>query len=179
MRKTATPWGKIALVSATVLAAAAFAQAGDNDKDRDSGDDVVRTYDLTGFDGIDISGVYDVEVSVGQTYSIRLEGREKDLDRVKVEVDGDTLELGKNKSAKKYSKMKSIDAYITLPRLNSLDVSGVTDVEIVGIDSSEFNLDVSGVADVVLEGQCGSIDADISGVSDVDASELECESAPS
>ena len=171
-----TQWGKILLVSAIAFGGMTVANA--HDEDNDSKDRITRTYDLTGFDAIDISGVYDVEVSVGKDFSIRLEGREKEMEYAEVELDGNTLELGKRKRKKSWSfnnTTKSINAYITMPDLNELNVSGVTDADITGVDAGSFDLHVSGVADVNISGRCGSLDAHISGVSDVDAEGLVCE----
>ncbi len=170
-----TQWGKILLVSAIALGGMSVANA--HDDDSDDKNKITQTYDLTGFDGISVSGVYDVEVTVGKDYSIRLEGREKEMEYAEVELDGDTLELGKRKR-KKWgwnNNTKSINAYITMPNLNELNVSGVTDADITGVDSDRFELHVSGVADVNISGRCGTIDAHVSGVSDIDAEDLICE----
>lgn len=175
MRSSAQTFTKLLLAGALVIGGISVANAHDDD-DHDSGDRITKTYDLTGFDAIDISGVYDVEVKVGGSYSIRLEGREKEMDYAEVELDGDTLELGQRKKKWGWGNRKSVDAYITLPSLNALDVSGVTDADVENIDADTFELDVSGVADVNLSGTCDELDADISGVSDVNARELKCKS---
>jgi len=166
---------KVLLGSAILIGGISMANAHEDD-DHDDKDRITKTYDLTGFDAIDISGVYDVEITVGKDYSIRLEGREKEMDYAEVDLDGDTLELGQRKKKWGWGNRKSIDAYITLPSLNALDVSGVTDADVENIDAKTFELDVSGVADVNLSGSCDRIDADISGVSDVNARELKCKS---
>jgi len=170
MRKTTPQWGRILLVSGVAMAGVAISQA----HDTDSGPKITKTYDLTGFDGIDISGVYDVEVAVGSAFSIRLEGPEKEMNHARVELDGNSLELGQRKNKWSWNNRKGIDAYVTLPALNTLNVSGVSDVNVDGVRADKFKLSVSGVGDVDISGSCSYIKASISGVSDVNASDFQC-----
>ena len=157
------------------LCAAGAALASDNAK-------ITRTLDLSGFDRIDIAGVYDLEVQVGSDYVIELRGRERDLDRVEASVRNGELRLGKKERERGERRWnfnnqeKGVDARITLPALNGLDVSGVVDGEIRGVDAETFDIDLSGVGDVELEGECGALDANVSGVGDLDAKDLECRS---
>jgi len=176
MRKTSPQWGRILIVSGLVMAVAAGVHAHEVD-DEKSGPEISQTFDLTGFDAIDISGVYDVEVEVGSEFSIRLEGPQREMDHVRVELDGNSLELAQKKAKWRWKNRKGVDAFITLPALNELDVSGVSDVNVKGVSSENFKLNVSGVADINVEGRCNYIEARISGVSDVDARALECQDA--
>ena len=93
-RKTAPPnspkkWARLLMASGIAIAAVAVSQA--HEVDDDHGPATTRSFDLTGFDVIDISGVYDVEIIVGNDYSIRLEGPEREMEYARVERDGDTL----------------------------------------------------------------------------------------
>lgn len=171
-RRTAPKWGRIILASGLIFAGAVAVQAHDDDKDK--GPKIERAYNLDGFDGIGISGVYDVHIEAGEQFSIRLEGPEREMEYARVEVYDDTLELGQHKRKKKWGNRKSIDAYVTLPKLNHLKVSGVADVNAKNVTADSFKLNVSGVADVNIEGECRYIKASISGVSDVDAQDFIC-----
>ncbi len=169
-------WGRILLASGLIFAlgssGAVAVQAHDDDKDH--GPKIERAYNLDGFDQIGVSGVYDVQIVAGDSYSIRLEGPEREMEYAKVEVEGDTLQLGQHKKKWGWKNRKSINAYVTLPALNKLSVSGVADVEAENIKSESFKLSVSGVADVNISGECNYIKANISGVSDVDAEDFVC-----
>ncbi len=173
MRKTTPQWGKIAVATALIAGGITLANAHETDDD-DHGEKIVKTYDLSGFDAIKVSGVYDMDVKVGESFSIRLEGPEREMERARVEVEGDMLVLGQSKKKSRWKKRKSVNAYITMPDLNALKVSGVTDADINGVDTDTFDLRVSGVADVDISGRCDLLDARISGVSDVDAQDLKC-----
>ena len=153
-------------IAAIALASVAYA---------DNKNEVSRSFDLTDFDAIHISGVYELDVTVGGDFSIELSGADKEMERVRVSVRNNALHLSQGKNNKRRSgNRRSIHAVISLPSLNSLDVSGVVDGEVSGIDASTFELDISGVGDMELSGECGSLEADVSGVGDLDARALEC-----
>lgn len=143
-------------------------------------DKVTQTLDLSGFERINFAGVYEIDVEVGPDYSISLTGTERALERVESSVKDGTLHLGRKERKRRISiggdRDGGIDAVITLPALSGLNVSGVVDGQIKGIDAESFDIDVSGVGDVELAGECGSMDADVSGVGDLDAKDLECRS---
>lgn len=138
--------------------------------------DVAQTLDLAGFDRIDISGVYELDVTVGDDFAIELSGGEKEMDRVEASVRDGTLYLERKKQKKRWSRGtdNGVHAVISMPSLLSLDISGVVDGEVDGIDSERFELEVSGVGDVELSGECGSFEADVSGVGDLNARDLKC-----
>lgn len=176
-RRTAPKWGRIILASGLVFAGVVAFQSHDvqaHEIDEEDGNKITRSYDLSGFDEISVSGVYDVQIRTGDEFSIRLEGREKEMKYARVEVSGDRLELGQKKRKWNWGSRKSIHAYVTLPKLSELGVSGVADVDAEGISSENFQLRVSGVADVNISGECGFIEANISGVSDVSARNFKC-----
>ena len=97
------------------------------------------------------------------------------MNYARVEIDDGMLELGQTKRKRSWGNRKSINAWVTLPALNKLSVSGVADVTADNVKSDSFKLKVSGVADVNIEGECGYIKASISGVSDVDAEKFVCQ----
>lgn len=161
-----------AVVGASALNSTAL--AGDNDK-------ITQTLDLSGFERISISGVYELDVEVGPDYAITLTGRERALERVDASVKNGTLRLGQKERKKKRINLGGtrdggIDAVITMPSLSKLSVSGVVDGEIKGIDAETFEISVSGVGDMDLEGECGALEAEVSGVGDLEAKKLECRS---
>jgi len=168
---------KFALISVSILAiGVAGAALAKDDKNI-----VTKDLDLSGFDRIDISGVYELDVEVGKDFSIELSGPDDEMNLVETSVKNGVLYLDQ-REAKRGERRRwnnnreGIDAKITLPSLVALDVSGVVEGSIANIDSEKFKLEISGVGDVELDGECGSFDADVSGVGDLDAEALECRS---
>lgn len=172
----------IGLVIAGAIAATAFKVAwGDiaDIGDRDRGDDKTETVAVADFDRISIAGVFELDVAVGGDYSVTLSGKEEDLARTTAEVQDGVLVLDtgeRDREGKRRFVKHGISAKIAMPALNGIDVAGVVDGEIRGINAESFSADVSGVGDLDLSGTCGSFDADVSGVGDLDAESLECRS---
>ncbi len=142
-----------------------------------AGDDeerTTKTIDLTDFDRIEISGVYDLTVEAGEDYSIKVSGSAREIDRIEASVSDGVLELSQKKKNSWRRKQHGVDAVITMPTISGLEVSGVVDGTVSGIDVERFNLAISGVGDVTLSGRCDQLEASVSGVGDLDADGLEC-----
>lgn len=141
---------------------------------------VTTRLDLSGFDAIEVAGVYELDVRVGPEFSVELSGPDYEIERVEASVENGTLSLSQRKKNRRDKRRKwrdnreGVDAVITLPNLVSLDVSGVVEGIISEIDTESFRLEISGVGDIELDGECGTLTADVSGVGDLDADELEC-----
>jgi hypothetical protein len=154
------------------LAAAGAALAHD-----EAGEKISRTLDLAGFDRIKVSGVYELDVRVGSDFSIQLSGHEDEMERVEATVKNGELHLGHKRGGwrdRNDNNDHGVEAIITMPSLTGLKVSGVVDGEIAGVDVDRFNISLSGVGDIHIAGECGDLDANVSGVGDLDARDLEC-----
>lgn len=145
--------------------------------DRDKSADASKTYDLRDFDRIEIAGVYELDVAVGADYSVEISGPQAQLDRVEAMVENGELILDmrdRERGEKKRRDHDSLAARVTLPALTGVDVSGVVDADIEGVDAEEFAADISGVGEMEIRGSCGRFKAAVSGVGDLDAEELQC-----
>ncbi|CAM3813838.1 head GIN domain-containing protein [Litorimonas haliclonae] len=176
---------KIAFASIIVVAGAMgttfSAQAHpDHDENSDSKTRVEQSYDYQDFDKISVVGVFNMDVEVGgSNFSIKTSGEERYMSHLNVYVDDGTLYLDNDEDEKKRSwrgkKNKGIDITITLPSLNGLEVTGIGNGEIYGIDSNEFEVEFAGLGAMELSGRCGKLDVDYAGMGDMDARGLECE----
>jgi len=170
----------IGLVLAAIIAATAFKVAwgdiGDFAK-RDRGEDVTQSVEAADFTEIAIKGVFELDVTVGADYSVTLPGSEEDLARTTAEVQNGRLVLdSENRKEQKHASIikHGVTAVVTLPALNGLDVEGVVDGDIRGVNADTFSADIAGVGEIEFAGECVTLDADISGVGEVDAEKLEC-----
>ncbi|MFC2951973.1 head GIN domain-containing protein [Marinicaulis aureus] len=157
----------IMAASAAALSALAFAHA------------ETQTYDFSGFSVIDASAGVDVEVRVGGAYSVRAEGEPEALERLRIERDGDVLEIGRVRDRSFFSPGRKwkVVVYVNMPELNGVDASSGSDVTATGIDAGEFSASVSSGADASLRGTCATIKADGSSGADLNAEGLQCENA--
>lgn len=138
-------------------------------------DDVTKNLDLKGFDRIDISGVFEMDVRVGPDFSIELSGPEYEMEITRASVKNGVLHLDqKDHHRHRRNNRENVRAVITMPDIAGFDVSGVVDGSVAGVDAGDFEIDISGVADLKVDGECDNLRADVSGVGDLDADALEC-----
>lgn len=135
-----------------------------------------RMVDLKDFTAIEVSGAYELDVAVGDDYRVELAGAEDEVARAEVMVKDGALVLGSKKKLRKvkHDHDHSLRATVTMPALERLSVSGVTDADIRGVDAGAFKLHLSGVGEVTIEGRCGNLHARVSGVGELDAKSLRC-----
>jgi putative autotransporter adhesin-like protein len=174
MRKFARTRYAVMGAGILVLAAAGAALA------KDAQNIVAKDYDLAGFDRIDVSGVYELDIRIDKSFSIELSGPDNEMARVEATVKDGVLYLDRRKAKRgergKHHKHDGVNAKITLPSLVGLEASGVVEGSVADIDAENFALAISGVGDLELSGECGDLDAKVSGVGDLDAKALECRS---
>lgn len=169
----------IGLVLAIMIAAGAAYMAFGNIRDfeeRDKSGDVSMSYDLTGFDRIVVGGVYELNVRVGEGFSIEVSGAPDEMERMEIEVEDGVLRLGQQERmrGKRRWRDQGLSAEITMPALAALNVSGVTDANVTGVDADDFSARLSGVGEIDIAGTCGSLTARVSGVGALDAENLQC-----
>ncbi|MCB2112699.1 MAG: DUF2807 domain-containing protein [Parvularculaceae bacterium] len=171
----------IGLALAVAVAATAFKVAwGDigEFEDRDRSADEKRVVEAVDFTEIEIKGVFELEVRVGDDYSVTLSGRREDLDRTRAHVESGRLVLDteqKGEGRRISAVKRGVTAVVMLPALDAIEIEGVVDADISGVNADKFSADLSGVGEVDLSGVCVSFQAEISGIGEVDAKNLECQ----
>jgi len=170
---------KAAGATALILMSAGFATAHEvNGKDR-----VEETHNITDFNKIRVTGVYELDVEVGEDFSVFTSGKHKDVEDMKVYLKGSTLVLAQNEdgdkninwNGRKKKNNSGIRAVITLPSLKALDITGIGSGEIKSIESDRLDVEVAGISDMELFGSCGTLDVDMAGLGEIRAEELECD----
>jgi len=157
------------IAAAIFLAVAPAAHAGER---------VTQKLDLKNFSAIDVGGAFELDVTVGKDFSVALSGSPEEMARVEAFVSKSSLVLDSKKRQRNHKRTKSgVHAVISMPRLDRLDVSGVADADISGVDAGAFRIHLSGVGEVNVAGACSDLDARVSGVGELDAQRLECKNA--
>lgn len=170
----------IGLVIAAAIAATAFKVAwGDltDVSERDRGADVTREVAAADFDRIDIAGVVELDATVGGDYALTLSGRAEDLDRVRAEVVNGVLILDTAQDDGRRGRKiirHGVTAKLSAPALVAIEAAGVVDGSVKGIAGGPFGVDISGVGDLELSGTCDALDAEVSGVGELEAEALQC-----
>jgi hypothetical protein len=123
-----------------------------------------RTFDFTGFNGIEMGHAFELELTRAEACSINITAGENIMEHITVTVSGSTLKLGlEGWSHSWYSSPK---VKITMPSLVYLDLSGASRGNVQGFRSSEdFELKLSGASTLYMDMETGFFTADISGTS--------------
>ena len=139
-----------------------------------SGNVITDRRDLSGFHGVDVGGVYQVEITAQKEYSVTVETDDNLAALVKTEVNGGILQIS---SEGRISPKSTIRIKIGAPDIDSLQVSGVAYVTVNDLKNSAISIDSSGASKISVSGETAKLTVDVSGATKVDANELKTENA--
>lgn len=139
---------------------------------RGSGSVEIDNRDVEEFEEIEISGAYEVDITVGEERSVEISGDDNLLKYIDTYVRGNTLIV---ESRKELRPRHGILVKITTPELEVLSLSGASDIFIEGLDEGRFYIDMSGACSVEAEGIVGTFKLELSGAGSVDARHLRAE----
>ncbi|MHB0875022.1 MAG: head GIN domain-containing protein [Anaerolineae bacterium] len=148
---------------------------------------VTREYEVEGFTGIDAGSAFEIEVAQGDEFHVDVTAEEGTFRYIEVDTTGSVLRLHLNHSGFFSFGRATLRARVTMPRLESLDLSGASrcdlkdfgaeDVEIAlsgasklsgELQAARLTFDLSGASSTTLEGSVDAIDATLSGASALD-----------
>ncbi len=110
-------------------------------------------------------------ITQGKAFNVELEGDPKVLEKVKTKVEGGRLSIAsEDKWNWSWGKDDEIIAYVTLPEVEGLSVSGSGDLETrTAISARELTLRVSGSGNMQAKvNVSGDLEADVSGSGDLE-----------
>ena len=116
-----------------------------------------KEYRLNGFTGLNVSWVYQVELTQSLRYSVRVEAPDDLMPYLEVEVRGENLILGVDDSVPRDIRRRienpgrnTIRAYVSMPDLYELKMSGASRLQAQGEFASRkpFELSLSGAVNV-------------------------------
>ncbi|AWW00694.1 PspC domain-containing protein [Arcticibacterium luteifluviistationis] len=136
----------------------------DEDFDRLRGENT-RVYDFKDFDGIEVGGEFRILIRQGDEYGIEfMAERERDIDDLNVRLDGTELDI--DFEDRFFENRGKIVAYITMPTLESLDISGASKIKVLSFENiNEMDIDISGASNAKLDIEAKKLRVDGSGAS--------------
>jgi len=135
-----------------------------------------ETRSVEGFDAIDVSSSVDVQVAVGPSFGVIVEGDDNIVPLIRTRVQGNTLEID-SEFGKSFSPSQPLTVLVTMPDLQGVGVSGSGNVTAVGVGGRSLDISVSGSGSIDLSGTVTSLAADVSGSGSVAAAALEAAQA--
>jgi len=131
-----------------------------------SGTLVTEEYTLTGFDKVDVSHGFAVDISQGDTFSVVVSIDDNLVQYLRVEKQGSTLKIGLDPGRNYRDTLAT--AEVTMPELTGLELSGASDVSVTDFTSSEaLYAEVSGASSLRGDIEAGGVRFDVSGASDI------------
>lgn len=157
-----------------------------------SGNVVTKEEPVTGFNSVDISHSFEVDISQGESFSVVIRVDDNLVEHLHVVKQGNTLKIGLDPTRDFNISNATMEAKVTMPELTSLDLSGSSDANITGfkstknltvdlsgsssldgdIEAGDLGIDLSGSSNLTLSGSGSDMTIDISGSSDLDLAEL-------
>ena len=192
---------RYSIVAAVMAASAATAACGHN-RSEDGGPDISRNYQVGGFDQIEVSGPYKVQVRTGANPSVSAQGSEKMIEHMVVEVRGGTLKIRTEKRKGLFNFGRDnhgeVNLVVTVPALRGASIAGSGDIAVNQVRGDSFDGGVAGSGSLKVDsvevqqvqlsiggsgeisigsGKAKSSKIDIAGSGDIDARGLQSESA--
>jgi len=130
---------------------------------------VTKGYHLSGFTGLRNDHAVTIHYTQGNTYSIKAEGTEQQIERLKIEVKDGVLVVFHEKDKKGNNEKHSVSLYITSPEMNSIENKGVLNFHAENIKTGDFHLTNNGVLHMDIdEISCKDAEFNLKGVSKLD-----------
>lgn len=121
------------------------------------------------FNKIDVSGNYDVEITAGNDLHLEILAERNLLKYIKTQVRKNTLFISSRENLRPEKDLKII---LSVPKLNSIECSGVNDILVTGIDEDKFDIDLSGAGSIEISGRANLLKIDVSGAAELMAKDL-------
>ncbi len=131
-----------------------------------SGNVVSREENITGFEQVEISWGFQVEISQSDAYKVTIRADDNLFEHIDVSKQGNTLKIGRKEGGGPTLTDGTLQATVTMPALTSLEASGASRVNLNGFDSEQsFAADLSGASRLTGNLSCGDATFDLSGAS--------------
>jgi len=157
-----------------------------------SGEVVTQEEAISEFDKVDISQSFNVEIKQGESFSVLIRVDDNLVEHLNVVKQGSTLRIGLDPNRSYTIRNATMEAEVTMPELLGLDLSGNSDANVSGFESTkslvvdlsgnsgllgdiqagDARFDVSGNSSVTVTGSAGSVSVDASGSSEVDLTDF-------
>ena len=147
-----------------------------------------RTFNVSDFDKLDIGSSFIITVTQGNGYKVDVRGREQDVKEIIAKVSDNTLDLHYPSNWSGWKNHKEVYVTIVMPKLTGAEFSGASKsnvsgfsseklaIDISGASSATFNvnakklsLDCSGDSGLIIVGDGQTLNAEISGASNINA----------
>ena len=132
---------------------------------------VSQTRKVDVFHAIDITAVGEIIFTQADKYSLRIEGKEKNVNRTTTSVsDNGTLHIGFTGKSRRGNN-NGVTIHLSAPSLDGIEFRGVGSFRCEGVLKldGDLNIDINGVGEVDIDDlTCRNLDIDLDGVGDAE-----------
>ncbi len=139
-----------------------------------SGNIASETRDVGSFSGVDVSGIFQVEITAQKDFAIEIEADDNLLSLIKTEVRGGVLRI---ETEKRVSTSNPLKIRISAPDIENIEASGASRVSLTNVKNDELRVDTSGASKINISGETVNLLIEVSGASSIDAENLKAENA--
>jgi hypothetical protein len=126
------------------------------------------SYDLSGYNEIEVNGNLNVHIRQGSDYEFVVKGDEQFIKNFNAQKDGNRLKIGSDLKWKSLlSGSDAAAAYITTPVLRALQVNGINKVRMSNFKTDHIKIEINGASDNVFEVEVQHFVMEINGASKV------------
>ena len=135
-----------------------------------SGNVVKEARDVSGFNQISVDGNINLILKQGDVESVEVEAEDNIISNIKTQVTGNKLEI-KQEGTSMIWPSKPINVYVTVKDINSIEISGSSNVKSSAIDTDNLDLSISGSGAAEIENLTAkNLKAKISGAGKIELS---------
>jgi len=142
-------------IAAALIAASAATAACSHERDGDAGPVVSKGYQVGNFTELEAAGPFNVTVRTGANPSVQAKGNQKLLEKLVVEVDGDTLKIHPGKKHGWFGGWHSTrgraDIMVTVPQIQAASLAGSGGINIDKVTGDSFKGEIAGSGDLTLQ----------------------------
>jgi hypothetical protein len=131
---------------------------------RGSGNVVTEERPVSGVSRVELTGIGDLQVTLGDQESLTIEAEENLIPLISTEVRGNTLTIGTERN-QNLLPTEPIRYYLTVPSLESVSISGLSNVNLPDLSADSFQIEISGAGNATIDSlQAGSLDVALPGL---------------
>ena len=147
------------------------AMAGTRCASYDKGNEVTEVRKVEAFSSIQVTAVASVYFTQGSAYSLKIQGKEKLVNKIKISVNNGLLSIDSERDKNgNINGNNGVDIYITAPDLKSVDFTGVGSFNCkTPLKLNDVKFTVEGVGKLKVDDlKCKSLNVDLQGVGKAD-----------
>ena len=145
-----------------------------NSGTKGSGKLASESREVGSFTGVDVSGVFQVEITAQKEFGVEIEADDNLLPLIKTEVRGGVLRI---ETKQKISTSNPLRIRISAPNIDNIEASGASKVTLSNVKNDDLRVDTSGASKITLAGETANLTIEVSGASAIDAENLKAENA--